>query len=45
MLGCASGAGADPEVGRAAAEESKDLLTEAIKGTDLLFITAAKLPS
>ncbi len=34
------GAGADPEVGRAAAEESKDALTEAIKGTDLLFITA-----
>lgn len=34
------GAGADPEVGRAAAEESKDELTEAIKGTDLLFITA-----
>lgn len=34
------GAGADPDVGRAAAEESKDILTEAIKGTDLLFITA-----
>ncbi len=34
------GAGADPDVGRAAAEESKDELTEAIKGTDLLFITA-----
>ena len=34
------GAGADPEVGRAAAEESKDALTDAIKGTDLLFITA-----
>ena len=34
------GAGADPEVGRAAAEESKDILTEAIKDTDLLFITA-----
>ncbi len=34
------GAGADPDVGRAAAEESKDALTEAIKGTDLLFITA-----
>lgn len=34
------GAGADPEVGRAAAEESKDVLTEAVKGTDLLFITA-----
>ncbi len=34
------GAGANPEVGIDAAEESKDLLTEAIKGTDLLFITA-----
>ena len=34
------GAGADPDVGRAAAEESKDILTEIIKGTDLLFITA-----
>lgn len=34
------GAGADPDIGRAAAEESKDILTEVIKGTDLLFITA-----
>lgn len=34
------GAGADPDVGRAAAEESKEALTEAIKDTDLLFITA-----
>jgi len=34
------GAGAEPDVGRAAAEESKDALTEVIKGTDLLFITA-----
>ena len=34
------GAGADPEVGRAAAEESKEVLTEAVKDTDLLFITA-----
>ena len=34
------GAGAEPEIGRQAAEESKDLLTEAIKDTDLLFITA-----
>ncbi len=34
------GAGADPEVGRGAAEESKTELTEAIKNTDLLFITA-----
>ena len=34
------GAGADPDVGRAAAEESKDVLQDVIKGTDLLFITA-----
>lgn len=34
------GAGAEPEVGRAAAEESKEALTEAVKDTDLLFITA-----
>ncbi|MCD8293930.1 MAG: cell division protein FtsZ [Clostridia bacterium] len=34
------GAGAEPDTGRAAAEESKDALTEAVKGTDLLFITA-----
>lgn len=34
------GAGADPDVGRAAAEESKEALTQAIEGTDLLFITA-----
>ncbi|MDE7380203.1 MAG: cell division protein FtsZ, partial [Clostridia bacterium] len=34
------GAGANPDVGRQAAEESKDILTEVIKGTDLLFITA-----
>ncbi len=34
------GAGADPETGREAAEESKDALSNAIEGTDLLFITA-----
>ena len=34
------GAGADPDIGRQAAEQSKDELTEAIKDTDLLFITA-----
>lgn len=34
------GAGADPEIGRAAAEESKESLAEAVKDTDLLFITA-----
>lgn len=34
------GAGADPEIGRAAAEESKEELVKAIENTDLLFITA-----
>ena len=34
------GAGADPEIGRKAAEESKEDLTKAVKDTDLLFITA-----
>ena len=34
------GAGANPEIGERAAEESKDELTELIKGTDLLFIAA-----
>lgn len=34
------GAGGEPEVGKNAAEESKVLITEALKGTDLLFITA-----
>ena len=34
------GAGADPEVGKKAAEESKAAIQEALKGTDLLFITA-----
>lgn len=34
------GAGAEPEMGRAAAEEDKEALTEAVKDTDLLFITA-----
>lgn len=34
------GAGADPKVGREAAEENKDALAAAIKDTDLLFITA-----
>ncbi|MDD6044983.1 MAG: cell division protein FtsZ [Clostridia bacterium] len=34
------GAGADPEIGRRAAEESKEALSEALKGADLVFITA-----
>ncbi len=34
------GAGSDPSVGEAAAEESKDVIIENLKGTDLLFIAA-----
>ncbi len=34
------GAGAIPEIGRKAAEESKSTITEILKGTDLVFITA-----
>jgi len=34
------GAGADPEIGRKAAEESADHLREILKGTDMVFITA-----
>ncbi len=34
------GAGADPDIGRKAAEESRDQITEALKGADLVFITA-----
>lgn len=34
------GAGSDPNVGEAAAEESKDEIAELLKGTDLLFIAA-----
>lgn len=34
------GAGANPEIGQKAAEESKDEITQAIKGADMVFITA-----
>jgi len=34
------GAGADPEIGRQAAEESREAITEALRGSDLVFITA-----
>lgn len=34
------GAGADPTIGKAAAEENKEQIQEALKDTDLLFITA-----
>ena len=34
------GAGANPEKGQRAAEESRDEITSALKGTDMVFITA-----
>lgn len=34
------GAGADPEIGRTAAEESREAISHILQGTDLLFITA-----
>ena len=34
------GAGGDPEVGRQAADESKEDLTEALEGADMVFVTA-----
>lgn len=34
------GAGANPEIGQKAAEESKEEITQALKGADLVFITA-----
>ncbi len=36
------GAGANPEVGREAAEENRDELREALKGADMVFVTAGK---
>jgi cell division protein FtsZ len=36
------GAGADPVVGRAAALESRDELKEAMKGADMVFVTAGE---
>src|SRR5436305_5271030 len=38
------GAGADPAVGQAAAQESRDELKEALKGADMIFITAGEGP-
>lgn len=34
------GAGANPEIGQKAAEESRDEIVQALKGSDLVFITA-----
>src|SRR3954449_5633955 len=36
------GAGADPNIGREAAMESRDELKEALKGADMVFVTAGK---
>jgi cell division protein FtsZ len=36
------GAGADPEIGFAAAQESRDELKDALKGADMVFITAGE---
>jgi cell division protein FtsZ len=36
------GAGADPVVGQAAAQESRDELKEALKGADMVFVTAGE---
>ncbi|MCK8823666.1 cell division protein FtsZ [Fuchsiella alkaliacetigena] len=34
------GAGANPEIGEEAARESRDMIAEALKGSDMVFITA-----
>jgi cell division protein FtsZ len=36
------GAGADPVIGKAAAQESRDELKEALKGADMIFVTAGE---
>src|ERR1700733_5545037 len=36
------GAGSDPEIGRLAAEEHRSEIEEALKGADMVFITAGK---
>jgi cell division protein FtsZ len=36
------GAGADPSVGREAAEESRDEIKESLKGADMVFVTAGE---
>ncbi|MEE1320795.1 MAG: cell division protein FtsZ, partial [Acutalibacteraceae bacterium] len=39
VTGC-MGAGGDPAIGRKAAEESRDVIADALKSTDMVFITA-----
>jgi cell division protein FtsZ len=36
------GSGADPEVGRAAAEDSRDRIKAALRGSDMVFVTAGE---
>lgn len=36
------GAGADPEIGRRAAEESREDIEEVLKGSDMVFVTAGE---
>ena len=36
------GAGADPEIGRSSAEEHREEIEEALKGADMVFITAGE---
>jgi cell division protein FtsZ len=36
------GAGSDPEVGRQAAEENRDMIEEVLKGSDMVFITSGE---
>ena len=36
------GAGADPEIGKSAAHESRDELKEVLKGSDMVFVTAGE---
>lgn len=36
------GAGANPEIGKKAAEESKEQIEEVLKGADMVFVTAGK---
>jgi cell division protein FtsZ len=36
------GSGADPEIGRRAAEESEDQIKQALRGSDMVFVTAGE---
>ena len=37
------GAGADPDVGRRPAEDHREEIEEALKGADMVFVTAARV--